>query len=71
MLYENSMNRALAFAKSEGFASVEYLQEWEGHDLFVATDDKDSYTGLPNYILVNSDLARWANPSEQRAILFA
>lgn len=71
MLYEKSHNLALQLAKSEGFMSVEFLREWQGYDLFVATSTEPAFTGLPDYILADSSSAHWANPNETESILFA
>ena len=71
MLHEKSHNLALKLAKSEGFTSVEFLKEWQGYDLFVATSEEPAFTGYPDYILVNSKTARWTTPKESESILFA
>lgn len=71
MLYEKSHNLALQLANSEGFISVEYIGEWQGYDLFVASAKKTAFTGFPDYILVNAQSARWTNPEEAASILFA
>lgn len=71
MLYEKSHNLALKLAKSEGFSAVEFLREWQGYDLFVASSEETTFTGYPDYILVNASEAHWANPDEADSILFA
>lgn len=71
MLHEKSHNLALKLAKSEGFTSVEFLKEWQGYDLFIASSTETAFTGLPDYILVDANNARWANPEEAESILFA
>lgn len=71
MLYEKSHDLALTLAKSEEFSAVEFIREWQGYDLFVATSEEPAFTGYPDYILVNSKTARWATPKESESILFA
>lgn len=71
MLYENSYNRALKFADSEAYDSVEFHSEWHSYDVYVALSEEGSYTGYPDYILVDSNTVRWADPKETESILFA
>ena len=71
MLHEKSHNLALKLAKSEGFTSVEFLKEWQGYDLFVASSTETAFTGLSDYILVDANSARWAFSVVVASILFA
>lgn len=71
MLYENSYERALKFADSEAYDSVEFHSEWQGYDVFVAYSEEGSYTGFPDFVLVDAKKARWATTDETMSIFFA
>lgn len=71
MLYENSYERALKFADSEAYDSVEFNSEWQGYDVFVAYSEEGSYTGFPDFVLVDAKKARWATTDETMSIFFA
>lgn len=62
---------ALKFAKSKGFVSVSFEQEWNGFDVFVAETDskKTLITGYPFFILVKNGVARENTPSELYSIM--
>jgi len=63
--YENIAKR---FAKKEGFEGVEYVGQWEGQEVFCATSKEPSYIGLPPYILVSGDAARWPSGEEEEKL---
>lgn len=59
---------AKRFAKKEGFDGVEYQGQWEGQEVFCATSNEPVFIGLPPYILVSEDSARWPTASEQETL---
>lgn len=50
----------MAFAKSKGFSSVDFWEEWNGFDVFVANSDGEGIPiiGYPFFILVREGVAR-------------
>lgn len=59
------------FAKDEGFPVVEHLGQWDGRELYSASDPDFPFVGLPQYILVGPDPQdiRWASVDETEAIM--
>lgn len=59
---------AKRFAKKEGFDGVEYVGQWDGQEVFCATSKEPVYIGLPPYILVSVDVARWPSADEEEKL---
>ena len=56
---------ALLFAKSKGFASVDFQEEINGSDIFIAQPDGNvEIIGYPFFILVKDGIAREYYSSE-------
>lgn len=59
---------AKRFAKREGYNGADHLGQWEGFEVFCATSNEPVFIGLPPYILVSEDSARWPTASEQETL---
>lgn len=59
---------AVRFAKKEGFEGAEYLGQWEDQEVFCAISEEPVFIGLPPYILVSGDSARWPSADEEEKL---
>lgn len=57
---------ALAFAKTKGFISVDFQENWNGYDVFIGQSSADEILiiGYPFFILVKNGVARDNKPEE-------
>ena len=60
----NNEHIAKRFAKKEGFDGVEYVGQWEDHEVFCATSKVPLFIGMPPYILISGGSARWPSADE-------
>lgn len=61
---------ALTFAKSKGFISVDFQENWNGFDVYVAQPAGDiSIIGYPFLILVKDGVARENDTSELSSLM--
>lgn len=56
---------ALQYAESKGFKAVDFQEEWNGFDVFIAqSEGKPLIVGYPFFILVKDGEARESNATE-------
>lgn len=61
-----SIEKIVTYAKSQGYKTVEYLQQWRDCDVYEPIyDEKEiAYIGLPLKILVKGEEIRMTTPDE-------
>lgn len=60
------LDKIKSFAKENGYTDVEYLNSWNGYEVYepIMFEDEVAYIGLPLVILVKDDQIRMSTPEE-------
>ncbi len=67
----NKLNKAKQLARNAGYDDIIYVGKWNDKDVYapIKKTDKPIIVGLPAYILVKGDSAKWSSEEEGFEIL--
>ena len=60
---------ALQFAKENGFVSVDYQEQWNDYDVYIAQPKEMLIVGYPFFILVKNGIARENKTTELLSLM--